>query len=167
MNPWDYMSGMGGYGGSSPDYGDISSTLRKISPDPNTAFSAVMDARGENPGSLSHPLLSGKSPEELALYDRYASAQQARQSQGLPMAFLGGLTGIAPYEAFKGVSQNVPGASGLLGMMGRLTGDPKAEQNYAMNSSTSPASFSNVASYFRGLFDPPQQMQGMGGFFGQ
>jgi hypothetical protein len=168
---WDnfggMMQGMGGFDFSGgPDYNSISNTLRQISPDPNAAFSAVMDTRGENPGGIPHPLLQGKSPEELALYDRYGSAQQARQTLGFPMAAMGALP-IAAYEGIKGISQNVPGMSGLLPMIGRLTGDKKAEQNYAMNSSTSPASFNNVSAYLRGLFDTPQSMSGMGGFFGQ
>jgi hypothetical protein len=154
MEPWEYMYGMGGLRPQrqAPDYSQIMNTLNAISPDPNQAFSAVMDTRGENLGMAPHPLLANKSPEELALYDRFASARQARANQGLLMAGLGGLFGIAPYEAIKGISQNVPGMGGLLSYAGRLTGDPKAEQNYTMNSSTSPASLSNVMAYFRGLF---------------
>lgn len=132
-----------------PDYFNIGSTLDQIG-DPNQAFSAVMDTRGENPGTAPHPLLAGKSPEELALYDRFASARQAKQELGFPMAALGALP-IAAYEGIKGIEQNIPFARGILGKIGRLTGDPKAEQNYAQTSTTSPASLENVFAYLKGL----------------
>ena len=156
MFPYNALLGPGLGGFREEDYSspfsDVSSTLRSISPDPNQAFSAVMDTRGENPGGIPHPLLAGKSPEELALYDRYASASQARNNLGLPLAALGGFP-IAAYEGIKGLSQNVPGMGWLLPTIGRMTGDPKAAQNYALNQSTSPASFRNVGAYFAGLFD--------------
>ena len=148
------MSGMGGFGQEQDPFASVRNTFQAISPDPNQGFSAIMDARGENPSGMTHPLLAGKSPEELALFDRFGSAAQARSNLGLPMAALGAFP-IAAYEGIKGISQNVPGMGGLLPLIGRMTGDPKAEQNYAMNSSTSPASFNNVRAYLAGL----------GGFF--
>lgn len=118
--------------------------------DENQAFSKVMDARGENPGVSAIPELAEKSPEELAILDRLSSGQQARKSLGLVGSVLGGVAGIAPYEAIKGISQNVPGASKLLMYAGKLTGDPKAEDNYTLNARSSPASMENIYSYFRG-----------------
>ena len=120
--------------------------------DPNQAFSKVMDARGENPGASVDPRLAGLSPDKLAILDRVGSARQARESQGLPLAFLGGALGIAPYEGLKWIGQNVPGGKNLFQAAGRLTGDAKADDNYDLDETTSPASLKNIAAYFSGLF---------------
>ncbi len=155
MEPWEYMGGMGGFG-SSPDYSSIQNTLRQISPDPGAQLSAVMDTRGENPYGIPNPLLQGKSPEELALYDRYAGGQQAYQQYG-PAAFLGVVPHLG-YEGLKGITQAAPSLGNAFNSIGRLFGGSSGAGDFSQTQDTSPASFNNPMAYLRGA---------MGGFFGR
>lgn len=137
---------------ATPAFADLAALLEKLG-DPDQAFSRVMDARGENPGAGAiTESLQGLDPATLALLDRMGSARQARSSIGLPMAALGGLLGIAPYEAFKGLAQAVPSVGQpILRAAGGATGDPKASANYTLDKTSSPASLQNVLAYFYGL----------------
>lgn len=135
-----------------PSFADLATLIAGLG-DADQAFSKVKDARGENPGaSVVDPSLQGLDPATLALLDRMSSARQARASTGLPLAALGGLLGIAPYEALKGAAQAVPAVGGpVLRAAGKLTGDPNADANYAADDTSSPASIQNILAYFYGL----------------
>lgn len=118
---------------------------------PEQALSQVMDARGENPGAAINPLLQNKSVPDLALIDRYANAQAARNKYGTPLALAGITLGAVPYEAAKGAMQ-ATGANKLMGAIGGFFGHP----DYGFDQTTSPASWNNVAAYYHGLFNPQQ-----------
>jgi len=152
MGPWDYMAGMGGYQEPEFDYSSITKQLG----DPNQALSAIMDARGENPGGMVNPLLQNRSPEELALLDRYAGGRQAYDQYG-PAAMLGAIP-HAGYEALKGVTQNVPALGNAFNSIGRLFGGQGGAGDFSQDQTTSSATPRNPLAYLQGV------MSGMGGF---
>jgi len=129
---------------------DEADRLLRTLGDPNQAFSKVMDARGENPGSTPDPALAQLSAEDLALLDRVGSGRQARHTLGAPLALLGGVLGIAPYEALKWAGQNLPGGRAAMGAAGKIIGTPP--EAMALDKSSSPASARNVAAFFSGVF---------------
>jgi hypothetical protein len=135
-----------------PKFSDLADLIARLG-DPDQAFSKVKDARGENPGAGSiDPLLQNLDAPVLALLDRMSSAKQAKKAIGLPMAGLGGLLGIAPYEALKGAAQAVPSVGmPIFKAAGAVTGDPNAGANYSLDQTSSPASLQNVLAYFYGL----------------
>lgn len=155
MEPWEYMSGMGGFQQPQEPSFDYAALTRQLG-DPNQALSAIMDARGENPNAVANPLFQGRSPSELALLDRYAGGQQAYQQYG-PASLLGVIP-HAGYEAMKGVTQAAPFLGNAFNSIGRYFGGGAGAGDFSQNQTSSPASFSNPMAYLRGA---------MGGFFGR
>lgn len=133
-----------------PNWQGIGGLIRQLG-GPEQALSAIMGARGENPGeSYINPALQGMSPTELGLADRYASAQTARNSVGLPMALAGITLGAVPYEGAKALEQTFPNFFGGLNRgLGTLVGRP----DFGIGQATSPASLDNISAYYQGLFN--------------
>jgi len=156
MNPWDYMSGMGGYGQIPPQNSlmpGLDEMVNSFGSNPNARMLQSDINRNVLPGSKT-PGIEQYDPSQLAQMDRYAWGQQGG---------LGGLPVVAGYEGIKGLAQ-LPGMSSLMqgaGRLGDFIGIPNASQYVNFDENTSPASGNNVAAYLRGA------LSGMGGFFGQ
>jgi len=150
MPNWrELMFGMGGggYGNSqSPQQGlDLRSIVNSMGNDPTSRMLQSDINRNVLPGTKSFGA-EQYDPSQLAQIDRYAWGQQGG---------LGGLPLVAGYEGVKAASQ-LPGMGSLmsgLGQAGDYIGIPKASEYLKFDENTSPASFGNISSFFRGATD--------------
>jgi len=154
MNPWEYMSGMGGYGNPQTSLmPGLDEMVNSFGSHPTARMLQSDINRNVLPGTKT-PGIENYNPSQLAQMDRFAWGQQAG---------FGGLPLVAGYEGVKGLAQ-LPGMSSLMrgaGSIGDFIGIPNASQYVDFDQDTSPASSNNVAAYLRGA------LSGMGGFFGQ
>jgi hypothetical protein len=153
MNPWEYMSGMGGYGGSSPQNSlmpGLGEMVNSFGSYPSMRMLQSDINRNVLPGDKT-PGIENFDPSQLAQMDRFAWGQQAG---------LGGLPLVTGYEGVKGLAQ-MPGMGSLMrgaGRIGDFIGIPNASSYVNFDQNTSPASGNNIAAYLRGA------LSGMGGF---
>ena len=152
MNPWDYLSGMGGF--QQAQGFDPAQIVPNLGPDPTSRMLQMDINRGVLPGSKT-PGFEQYDPSQLAQLDRYAWGQQGG---------LGGLPVAMGYEGLKAASQT-PGLSRVLPFASRMLGFENTGNQFEQDETSSPASFANIGQYLRGALTNP--VPGMGGFFGR